>query len=77
MFCEKCGAPIEEGAKFCENCGTPVAQDVTPTAAAAPAAVAAQDAKLYHPDPNRYKRYMSFHELAAIEAADQAIDFTD
>lgn len=27
MFCRKCGAEIEEGAKFCIRCGTPVAGD--------------------------------------------------
>ena len=27
MFCEKCGAKIEDGAKFCEECGTPVASE--------------------------------------------------
>ena len=25
MFCEKCGAPIPDGASFCEKCGAPVA----------------------------------------------------
>lgn len=24
MFCEQCGAKLEEGIRFCENCGTPV-----------------------------------------------------
>ncbi|MCR5733923.1 MAG: zinc-ribbon domain-containing protein [Lachnospiraceae bacterium] len=24
MFCEKCGAPIGDGASFCQSCGTPV-----------------------------------------------------
>ena len=28
MFCEKCGARIEEGMKFCMNCGAPIAQQV-------------------------------------------------
>lgn len=28
MFCEKCGARIEEGMKFCVNCGAPIAQQV-------------------------------------------------
>lgn len=26
MFCEKCGAVIEDGSQFCEKCGEPVAQ---------------------------------------------------
>ncbi|MCP8311666.1 MAG: zinc-ribbon domain-containing protein [Candidatus Methylarchaceae archaeon HK02M1] len=25
LYCEKCGAEIEEDAKFCSKCGTPVA----------------------------------------------------
>ncbi len=28
MFCEKCGARIEEGMKFCVNCGAPITQQV-------------------------------------------------
>lgn len=31
MFCQNCGASLEDGAKFCPNCGTPVAASVRPT----------------------------------------------
>lgn len=27
MFCENCGAPLEDGARFCPNCGTKVIGD--------------------------------------------------
>jgi hypothetical protein len=27
MYCDKCGAEIEEGMKFCSNCGTPIADN--------------------------------------------------
>ncbi len=45
-FCNKCGAPLEEGAKFCNVCGTPTGEQpakaaqpaAQPAAAAAPAA---------------------------------------
>jgi len=30
MFCRKCGAQLETGAKFCVKCGTPTAQSDTP-----------------------------------------------
>ncbi|OGO07941.1 MAG: hypothetical protein A2Y92_04210 [Chloroflexi bacterium RBG_13_57_8] len=40
MFCAKCGAPLEEGAKFCPKCGTPVAATGAPPAAVAPGATA-------------------------------------
>lgn len=31
-FCEKCGAPLEQGVKFCAKCGAPVADNQTKTA---------------------------------------------
>ncbi len=37
MFCNKCGAPLKEGAKFCTRCGSPVAVSA-PEQTAAPAA---------------------------------------
>ena len=30
MFCENCGAQIDEGAKFCEDCGIPVVGSYMP-----------------------------------------------
>lgn len=27
MFCQKCGAQLEEGARFCTACGNPVVQE--------------------------------------------------
>ena len=27
MFCEECGAKLEDGARFCENCGAQINQD--------------------------------------------------
>ena len=35
MFCNKCGAELEEGAKFCNVCGAPVEQVAEETKAAA------------------------------------------
>ena len=37
MFCEKCGAQVENDSKFCLNCGTPVTPQAAPVATAAPA----------------------------------------
>lgn len=37
MFCEKCGAQVENDSKFCLNCGSPVTPQVAPVAVAAPA----------------------------------------
>ena len=37
MFCEKCGAQVENDSKFCLNCGTPVTPQAAPVAVAAPA----------------------------------------
>jgi len=37
MFCEKCGAQVENDSKFCLNCGSPVTPQAAPVAAAAPA----------------------------------------
>lgn len=34
MFCEKCGAQVENDSKFCLNCGTPVTPQAAPAAAA-------------------------------------------
>lgn len=65
MFCENCGAHIAEGAKFCESCGAPVA------------APDRKGPKLYYPDPGRFKRYMSYKELMAMDAADKMDDFLD
>ena len=31
MFCEHCGAQLEEGAVFCQNCGAKVAVEETQT----------------------------------------------
>lgn len=33
MFCQNCGAPLNEGAKFCLQCGTPVAAETAAEAA--------------------------------------------
>lgn len=42
MFCTKCGAQIEDGAKFCTSCGQPVEEAAAPAQApAAPEAVPA------------------------------------
>lgn len=43
MFCEKCGAQVDNDSKFCLNCGAPVTPEAPPAAApvAAPAAPAA------------------------------------
>ena len=30
-FCEKCGSPLQDGAKFCEKCGASVAPAPEPT----------------------------------------------
>ena len=44
MYCEKCGAPLPDGAKFCETCGErvmpgpSVVPSVVPPAATQPAA---------------------------------------
>ncbi len=37
MFCNKCGATLEQGASFCVGCGAPVANDANSTPAAEPA----------------------------------------
>ena len=37
MFCEKCGAQVENDSKFCLNCGSPVTPQAAPVAVAAPA----------------------------------------
>lgn len=42
MFCEKCGAKLDEGALFCEKCGQKVAQD--PAAGSRPAAAQTEKA---------------------------------
>ncbi len=37
MFCTKCGAKIEDGAKFCTSCGQPIGEAAAPTTEAVPA----------------------------------------
>ncbi len=37
MFCEKCGAQVDNDSKFCLNCGTPVTPEPEPAPAPAPA----------------------------------------
>lgn len=82
MFCENCGAPLQEGARFCGNCGTPVAS-VAPVAPTAPAAPVAREqaprpaGKLYYPNPARYTTYMGFKERAAMLGADDTDDFPE
>ena len=82
MFCENCGAPLEQGARFCGNCGTPVASaaPVAPTAPVAP--VAREEAprpqgKLYYPNPVRYTAFIGFKERAAMLGADDTDDFPE
>jgi hypothetical protein len=40
MYCNKCGAPIPEGASFCQKCGAPVEPSAAP--ARTPSAVSDQ-----------------------------------
>ena len=93
MFCENCGAPLNDGTKFCPNCGAPVAgsapaTEPTSTSYAEPtyaqpaynnsqATASGQPAKLYYPDPQRYKRFRGLQELAAMNRADDTNDFPD
>lgn len=99
MFCENCGAPLEDGARFCPNCGTKVIGDAPEPAPAStysapksepsayrPSAFATANpnpatpkpsGKLYYPDPQRYKHFLGFKEMAAMNRADDTNDFPD
>ena len=73
MFCENCGAPLEDGVKFCPNCGTKVMGEAP---ASAPAAARPQQTgKLYYPDPKRYTTYTSFKAMMEMYSADDIDDF--
>jgi predicted amidophosphoribosyltransferase len=73
MFCENCGAPLEEGARFCGNCGAPVASAAPVAREQAPRPAG----KLYYPNPARYTTYMGFKERAAMLGADDTDDFPE
>jgi uncharacterized membrane protein len=59
MFCQKCGAELEEGAKFCNNCGAPVDAAGTPAAAPAPAPAPAPKA------PEEWETYSAAEDGAS------------
>ena len=73
MFCENCGAPLEDGVKFCPNCGTKVMGEAPASAPAA--ATPQQTGKLYYPDPKRYTTYTSFKAMIEMYSADDIDDF--
>lgn len=70
MFCENCGAPLDEGARFCENCGAPVEQ-------AGPEQDSVPAGKIYFPNPARYITHMSLSERSAMLTADDTDDFPE
>lgn len=79
MFCENCGAPLDEGARFCENCGAPV-EPVAPVAPAAPAPQEPEPGpagKIYFPNPARYITHMGLQERMAMLTADDTDDFPE
>lgn len=76
MFCENCGAPLEEGARFCGNCGAPV-EPVAPVAPATPKQAPRSAGKLYYPNPARYTTYMGLKERSAMLTADDIDDFPE
>lgn len=77
MFCENCGARLEDNAKFCSNCGTKVIEDVPESAPAADTLTPKQPDKLYYPDPKRYASYMNFNTMMTMYGADDIDDFPD
>ena len=51
MFCEKCGAQMENDSKFCLNCGAPATPQAAPVAAPAAAAPSASGTNVPSPMP--------------------------
>lgn len=73
MFCENCGAQLDEGARFCDKCGAPVVPDTPALREQAPGLAG----KIYYPDPTRYTTFMGLKERSAMLAADDADDFPE
>ncbi|GEM_PF-3594557 len=70
-FCQKCGAPIEEGAKFCTICGNPVeekaAEAVQQTVYEAPVyETTSYEAPSYEATP--VQEYNTYESVSQVEA---------